>query len=205
MSIGLVGAHRTGKSTLAKLYAEKNGVEFLETRSSAVFKRLRLSPKKDYDFKTRLKIQEAILDDAADLYSGIQSPDWITDRTPVDMLAYTLADVQRENIDADNAERLRKYMERCFKVTNMYFSTLILVQPGIEIVEDDGKAPGNPAYLEHLNSLAMGLIVDERVKAAHFYIPRRMTDLDERLDCIDAALRVTTKRAEQMMERCQIH
>lgn len=205
MSVGLCGAHRTGKSTLARAYADKNGVAFLETRTSAVFKRLKLSPKKDYDFRTRLKIQEAILDDAIALYSEERTSDWITDRTPVDMLAYTLADVQRANLDHEDSDRLQRYMEKCFRVTNMFFSTLVLVQPGIEVVEEEGKAPGSPAYIEHLNSLAMGLMVDERIRAAHFYIPRSRTGIEDRLDCIDTAIRVTTRKAEEMLGRSPIH
>lgn len=204
MTIGLCGAHRTGKTTLARAYAEKNGIEFLETRSSAVFERLGLSPKEDYTFRVRLKIQEEILADAARLYAGA-GVDWITDRTPIDMLAYTLADVQRANLDHEDSERLLKYMSACFRTANMYFSTLVLVQPGIEIVEEEGKAPGNLAYIEHLNSLAMGLIVDERVKAGHFYIPRSKIEMDERLDCVDSAVNQTARRAADMMRQHAVH
>jgi hypothetical protein len=204
MAIGLCGPHRTGKSTLAKVYAEKQGVDFLATRSSAVFERLGLSPKEDYSFRTRLKIQEEILADAIALYS-VTGNDWITDRTPIDMLAYTLADVQRANIDDEDAERVKKYMEACIRATNMYFSTLILVQPGIEIVEDPTKAPGNMAYIEHLNALIMGLMVDERVRPAHFYVPRRMISIEERLNCVDTAVNVTVRKAQEMMLKVPVH
>jgi len=204
MSIGLVGAHRTGKSTLARSYAEKNGIEFLETRTSAVFERMGVSPKEDYTFRVRLQIQEEILADAVRLYATAGA-DWISDRTPIDMLAYTLADVQRANLNHEDSERLQRYIASCFRTANMYFSTLILVQPGIKIVEEEGKAPGNPSYIEHLNSLAMGLIVDERIKAGHFYIPRSMTGLDERMDCIDSAVNMTARKASEMMKHCLVH
>src|SRR3569832_345872 len=60
--IGLCGAHRTGKTSLAKAYAKKHGIAFMETSVSAIFKELGLDPAASFDFKTRLDIQEVILE-----------------------------------------------------------------------------------------------------------------------------------------------
>src|SRR3569832_863688 len=68
--IGLCGAHRTGKTSLAKAYAKKHGIAFMETSVSAIFKELGLDPAASFDFKTRLDIQEVILERLDAMYSG---------------------------------------------------------------------------------------------------------------------------------------
>ena len=59
--IGLSGAHRTGKSSLARAFAEKHGIPFVETSASQVFKDLGVDPAATHDFSTRLTVQEEIL------------------------------------------------------------------------------------------------------------------------------------------------
>lgn len=187
MTIGLVGAHRTGKTTLARLYAEREQIELVETSTSALFKELGFSPKADYDLKTRLFIQRKVLDAMDKAYckaSGV----FITDRTPLDALSYTLADVTRENINGELAKELEVYSSDCFKVLNRHFNILMLVSPGIELIEEEGKAPANTAYIEHIHNLALGLLVGEYVEANHYFIPRWMTNLDQRYEALAAAV-----------------
>lgn len=181
--IGLVGAHRTGKTTLAKAYAEETNVPFVETSSSAVFERLGYSPKADYDFGTRMVIQNAILDDAVEKYKQ-HTGMFITDRTPIDMVAYTMADIQRENITEEQSKEFAKYFHRCFEETNKRFMCLTLIQPGIKIVDAPGKAPPNQSYMEHLNTLMLGMLVGEFNTTSHFYLPRRTTDMEERVEAL---------------------
>lgn len=181
--IGLIGAHRTGKTTLARAFSEETGITFAETSSSAVFKELGFDPQKDYDFKVRLFIQNRILDAAEAVYkaSGVH---YITDRTPLDMLAYTMADIQRSNLDTDDSAMFVDYLERCFEVTNRHFASLIVIQPGIPLVDDKDKAPCNMAYMEHINSLAMGLVVDKRNNTGRHFIPKWMINHDERMAAV---------------------
>ena len=65
---------------------------------------------------------------------------------------------------------------------------ILLVQPGIQLVDEPGKAPINEGYIEHLNSLILGLTVDERLRPAHFYMPRSLKDIDERMVALEAAI-----------------
>lgn len=193
--IGLCGAHRTGKTSLARAYAEKHGIAFVETSVSAIFKDLGHDPSATFDFKTRLDIQEVILERLDVVYGALNPAEQaITDRTPIDMLGYTMSEAIGEAVSAADQERFAKYVDRCFDVTNRRFSCLVLVQPGIPLVYQPGKAIMNAAYIDHLNSLMLGLSVDQRVKAAHYYIPRRLVAMDERL----AALENAVGRAEHM-------
>lgn len=198
--IGLMGAHRVGKTTLAQAFAEQTEIELVKTSASAVFKRLGADPKKDYSLDERLSIQHEILTAAEHDYRSAPNT-FIADRTPLDMLAYTLADVQRENITEEQGVRIMEYADRCIDVTNKYFNLLVLIQPGIEVQEEDGKAPGNPAYMEHINQLCRGLMLDERLDCKRVAMTRDMTDIDDRLETVD---RVARRLVEEDMEQAKV-
>lgn len=184
--IGLAGAHRTGKTTLAKAYAEKYEYEFAQTSVSAIFRDLGHDPSESFDFKTRLSIQEQILIRMTRFYREVSNQRVITDRTPIDFMGYTLAEAVGETVQPEDQERLVRYMNDCFEVTNRFFSEIVVVQPGIPLVEEEGKAALNKGYIEHLNNLIIGLCCDERLKIAHFYIPRSRVELEARVLSIES-------------------
>ena len=175
---GLCGSHRTGKTTLAALVAEIRGITLVKTTTSEVFAANNLDPAADMDFATRLWIQHKIVAEALKVWQQEDSH-FITDRTPIDMMAYTLGDIQG-NTEVDFAE-LEKYLDYCFMVTNEVFSDLVVVQPAIPLVPEEGKARLNKAYIEHLNILILGLCSDERLHCPVHIIPRNVLDLDERV------------------------
>lgn len=195
--LGITGSHRSGKTTLARAYAAKEKVAYVEVRASDVFKDMGLDPAATYDFGTRLSVQEEILRRFDKAYAkhtaGLGA---VTDRTPIDLIAYTLADATGNAVGEEHQARLKKYIQDCLDVTNKRFSAVILIQPGIPLVHEEGKAALNEAYIEHLNSLMLGLLVDERVKVPHFYLKRHMTDLDVRLQALKNSARKIVERAE---------
>ena len=199
MIIGLTGAHRTGKSTLAKAFADKyhDEVKLCLTSASQVFQRLGYSPQAELDFETRLTIQEEILKELTKQYKEHTGQMAITDRTPIDMLAYTLAEVNRQTLTPKLDTRLRKYSERCYDVTNQYFGVLIVVQPGIPLVDDPTKAPATEGYIEHINALICGLVAQEVILPAHYYLARSSTDLLARVDAVDFCFDKAMQKAEQ--------
>ncbi len=176
--IGLCGSHRTGKTTLATLVAETRGIALVKTTTGKVFAAHNLDPAAEMDFATRLWIQHEIVAEALKIWQKEDS-NFITDRTPIDMMAYTLGDIQG-NTQVDFAE-LEKYLDYCFMVTNEVFHDLAVVQPAIPLVPEEGKARLNKAYIEHLNILILGLCSDERLHCPVHIIPRDVLDLDERI------------------------
>jgi len=186
--ISLTGAHRTGKTSLAKAYAEKHGITFVATTASAVFKRLGLDPAKTYDFGTRLMVQSEILKEFDVIWGQHSLEQAITDRCPIDLLGYTMAEAVGTAVKKKEIDRFERYVQECFDVLNKRFSVIVLVQPGIPIVKEKGKAALNKAYIEHLNSTMFGLMMDERTRVAHYYIRRNMTDMDDRLSALENAV-----------------
>lgn len=200
--IGLLGSHRTGKTTLAKAYAQKHDLAFVETSVSAIFKSLGLDPAAKFTFSERLDIQEEVLRVVDKSYDKINSLyGAIADRTPLDMLAYTMSEAIGDSVSEKDQARFEAYARKCFEVTNRRFSCVILVQPGIPVVHEEGKASLNAAYMEHLNSLMLGLSVDERVEIPHFYIPRSRLTIEDRMVSLESAMQVTDRAAIQDCER----
>ncbi len=195
--IGLCGAHRVGKTTLAKLYSESSKVPLLATSASAVFESMGLSPKLEYPFEVRLAIQENLLIHLDSLYRQHEGA-FVTDRTPIDLMGYTLADIARANVPGSLSDRVDDYVTRCYEVLNRNFSVVCLIQPGITILDAEGKAPAHKAYIEHLNDLMMGLMVSEKTACAHFYIPRKTLDMASRISCLNWAVNTTVKRHQEV-------
>jgi hypothetical protein len=177
-NLGLCGAHRTGKTTLAIAIASQLNVPFVRTTTSQVFAELGLDPAEPMDFKTRLFVQNHVLDAAEQVWQNSVSP-FVSDRTPIDMIAYTLGDIQgKTEVDFD---LLNQYIDRCYTSTNQFFQNLAIIQAGIPLIYEQGKAALNPSYIEHINVLVIGLCQDSRIKANVFCNPREAIALDLRI------------------------
>ncbi len=177
-NLGLCGAHRTGKTTLAIAISSLLNIPFVRTTTSQVFAQLGLDPAEPMDFQTRLFVQNHVLDAAEQVWQESASP-FISDRTPIDMIAYTLGDIQgKTEVDFD---LLNQYIDRCFASTNQFFQNLAIIQPGIPLVYEEGKAALNAAYIEHINILVIGLCSDRRLKTNVFCNARNAIDLEARI------------------------
>lgn len=198
---GLTGAQRTGKSTLARVFSENTGVPALYTSAREVFAELSLNPKVDYPLEVRLGIQRRILDSFDKQYRSVEGGVFIADRTPIDMMAYTLADIQRGNVPQKLEKEFEQYMADCIALSNSTFSILAIVQPGIPLADEEGKAPATFAYMEHINILIMGLVVSEAVESAHYYIPRAMLGVEQRVEAMKFAVKRTQERFDESKSR----
>lgn len=184
--IGLCGSHRTGKTTLAGKIAEKLKVPFIQTATSQVFARNGLDPAEHLDFASRIGIQHEILQEAEKDWKKAGGT-FITDRTPIDMMAYTMVDI----VGTSKVEfsELHKYFDRCYNITNRFFSCLFFLEPGIPIIYEKGKAALNRSYIEHLNVLMKGFILDDRLERPVRMIPKEILALEERASWVDQSLR----------------
>ena len=180
-SLGLCGAHRTGKTTLAKEIASELNISFVQTTTSQVFANLGLDPAATMDFATRLFVQNHVLDTAEKVWQNAVIP-FVSDRTPLDMIAYTLGDIHGKT--EVNFDALHQYIDRCLAITNQYFQNLAIIQPGIPLIYEEGKAALNDAYIEHINILVIGLCADSRLHAKVFCNPREAIALDVRINKI---------------------
>lgn len=198
--IGLLGSHRTGKTTLAQAFAREFNIPFVRTSGSEVFAMLGKDPKVEYPIAERIAIQEAILHAFERQYAEATKryEVWISDRTPIDLASYMLADIQRSTLVGSSgvATMVTDYVKRCLEATNRSFSTVVLVQPGIPLVEEEGKAPCCPAFIDHINALQAGLLLDQRLMVGHYMIPRRYINLQDRINAVAKAVEHATTMVE---------
>lgn len=195
--IGLCGAHRTGKTTLAKAFAERFGVPYVDVNTRGVVESMGLKLEEIEDFETRLRLQHAILDNAIEIYRKAPAV-FITDRTPIDMAAYMLCDCRIQMTVAES-NAVMEYVQRCLEATTI-FSLLIYVPTGLEYVEEPNKPPLNIAYQEMHGLLVRGLIEDQRLGMPAYSISRHCLGLEERVNAVASIYNDMIKEFQRVKE-----
>ena len=161
-NLGLCGAHRTGKTTLAKALSFALDMPFISINTSEIFAANHIDPASAMDFRTRLGIQRKILNHAC-LEWQIATSAFICDRTPIDMMAYTLAEVSGKTLDPFMESELSYYLDDCKKAVEKYFGCVVLIPPAIPIVDAIGKASPSKGYIDHIHLLCLGLLHNSHV------------------------------------------
>lgn len=179
MRLGLCGAQRVGKTTLARAFSEQFNIPFVQTNTRLVFQRLGLDPKEQLPIERRITTQFHILEELNRQWE--EAPNAIFDRTPFDVLAYMEADVLRD-FPKDCEEAYLGYRKRCLDYA-ANFGAIVLVQPGIPIIEEEGAAQGSLPYMEHFNSLCKAYLT--YYPKTTVTMPRDMLKLYERVAFLD--------------------
>jgi hypothetical protein len=183
MGLGLAGAHRTGKTTLADALVEANKCAFVSPSRTGLAKEMGITLYAGMPMSQRLDYQEALLKLSEAAYAE-QNGFFVTDRTPIDFAAYALTDWSPVESTQHEEIRLGEYVAMCLDVTNRYFFHIGVLQPGIPYTVEPGKPEPRPLYQEFLNTLIIGLCMDSAVLCNCTFIPRRVIDLNERLQII---------------------
>uniref|UniRef100_A0AAU6W0L1 Thymidylate kinase n=1 Tax=Pseudomonas phage Nican01 TaxID=3138540 RepID=A0AAU6W0L1_9CAUD len=168
--LGLMGTHGSGKTTLAQAYADKHpGTTFIKTSVSDVYKSFDLDPKVRMTLERRMEVQEKVLavllqqwEDGL-LKHNLSDSFIITDRTPFDLIGYTLAEVSGyDDISDELSQRITGYLLQC-KLAAQAFDGVIHVPINLPMVADPtGKvrAASSFAYRLHLDMLMTKSVLD---------------------------------------------
>lgn len=203
MSIGISGASGSGKSTLAKAFALKESWLFVPSPAQACFQELGL-PFVGLSFEDRLRVQDLILTRFDQALTECRNELWITDRTPIDMMAFMLAE-WGQRCDAAQGEMLIKYMDRCFEVLNRHFTMIMMVPPGIPYVDDGSRPAENKAFVMVQSLLIEQLMREIRTMPWAVQIVPGVHDLEVRVATVAVFWRKNIERAVAMREEALVH
>lgn len=197
--LGLVGTHGSGKTTLCEAFAAAHpGTTFIKTGVSDVYKAMGLDPKTRMTLERRMEVQEAVLSHLCEQWEKglLKHPGdegWvITDRTPYDMIGYTLAEVSGyDDISEELSGRVLNYILRC-RLAAQAFDGFVHVPIALPMVADPtGKvrAASSLAYRVHLDMLMIKALEDggENLYRVHGI------DLRERIRCVERAFDTVAK------------
>lgn len=183
MIIGLAGAHRTGKTTLAKIIAEELEIDFVSSSFGEAAKRHGYDAVADMTLTERIGMQIKVLHEHQNFLMANRKV-VITDRTPIDMLAYTLAEVGMQShtqVEASVLQAVEAYKQLCLALTSKFYKTVFVLGPLDHYAEEPGKPAFNTAFQSHIQLLIDGAACNlEGVQLAFI----ETTDLAERREIV---------------------
>ena len=192
IAIGLSGAHRTGKTTLAKELAKKMGMNFSPSFVSKIFEKRGFDPRSTLPIMDRLTIQQEILDAHVDTWLSA-SGGFVTDRTYLDFIAYTLCNVRQEDLNDPVVNRmLNKFIDDVEEAT-MCFEHIFVLRPGIGVMEEPGKASTNWFHIKQLDTAICGTALDMMSRFdvednAILIMPDEALELNHRVELIKGVI-----------------
>ena len=142
---GLAGAHRSGKSTLAKDISKQTGIPYVNSSVTEQMKIAGYSGVQNLSLEERIEAQELLLEFYLEKLDAAPKP-YITDRTPLDMVAYTLGELTMHNSSAELGKRYDQYCVSCIQATKSYFSHIFITRPLETYEVDPTKPPQNLGY-----------------------------------------------------------
>ena len=223
--IGIAGAHRVGKSTLCK-ELEKSGEGFYKYVPTDLTKTLEahgvtadeLQKRPIFEF---LQIQFAVLYQIINTIEECRRQEgvFVVDRTPIDALAYLWANFNAADFESlyynriGSKEQTQEIYENINRFRNVAYEAcqddlamIFFVQPGIEIVKEDGKALPDRLYQDHLSRFMISdlrMMQEDLISKKHKrgyqwvkILPKDMTDLNKRVLLINETF--SSKMYEQM-------
>lgn len=193
LKIGVVGSHRTGKTTicqeLKKVFPELKLINS-SVSSHPVWKQYNKSPDDVLTFKERLLIQIELIEYVTNLISINQKNDFIIDRTPIDVLGYlycSLDSTVNKELDSE-VNKLKQVVIESIQQLN----TIIFINPGLENSVSNNElfvsGKNNPTfqsliYRDALTNCMLG-IINRYVSTKVIIIPEEIINLQERLEFI---------------------
>lgn len=187
MRIGLCGAHRTGKSTLAATVAERTGLFFNDQGVVNTVKKTGFNMATDSRITPGLPLQSQIMDG---LLERLVGDDFVSDRTPIDAAAYLLADATAGAGDAATHEEVLQYMDKAVRETFRRFDLLVLIPPALSVEAHPDKPPVNAAYQMHHHLLCRSMLLErEEWLATAVELPVDVLDLTERAIFVEAHIK----------------
>ena len=126
---------------------------------------------------------------------------FVTDRTPMDMFAYTIAEVSMHNTDEAFGEEIVRYCNACTQATLNYFGLVFIVQP-LELYErQPDKPPLNMAYQSHIQILIQTIVMNSGIP----YLMVPIETVQGRIDTCINSLNAYKMKQKEGLETRNLH
>lgn len=180
----LIGAHRTGKTSIAQEVSRNLSIEFVPSFTSTLFKEIGFDPRQSWGASKRLEVQKLVLERhiaSWKSYMGSGNP-WITDRSPIDFIVYTMNDAI--TWDDSSYEDYIGYLSDCIEAHKEFFSLSLLIQPDGVIEEGDAPYKGRASRVlqDCMNTSYKGILSSSLTDGEDFYIVKDSSRLGKRLE-----------------------
>jgi len=184
--IGLAGTHRSGKTTMAKAFAEDYGCDFVTISMTQIMADMGLEPADIQDVKTRLKVQHKAVEACDRVFTGRKTA-FISDRTPIDVAAYTLGDAVQGFYGTEHDAEVLKLIDDCIDITNMAFAGVLYVPPSpkIKYVMEAGKPRPDDAYQAHIDVLVAGLMNKPELTVETWFLRKECHEPEKRAKVLE--------------------
>ena len=198
--IGLAGTHRTGKTTLAKAWAARHGCDYVTLSVSKILADMGMTTKQVSDCSdTRLELQQELLR-RSNIAFFEKAGSFISDRTPIDIAAYTLADAIEGYYSDAQWSVVQQIVDDCIEITNNAFHCLLMLrpEPSIGYKAEPGKPMPDMAYQMHHSIVIAGLMREEELTVPVQKMRKgKATDLPSRLAVLEHVTNTIITQAHQ--------
>jgi hypothetical protein len=184
--IAISGVHRSGKTTLGEKVNEMISFTFfpMNISYSPAWRMFGVKPTDQMSFIKRIELQDALLDYMISKYKVFNQIDnWVTDRSPLDLIAYLLVNVDET---ANDADRIVKFIEKCERTMNKYLDCNFIVRMSEDVdmislnsdTDKQGEVYSSRVYRLSIDQMMVGLMMDmsKKVTTSIIEIPQ---DYDE--------------------------
>lgn len=161
MAFGITGSHRSGKSTLAKDIAASLHIPYHDASVTKVMQEAGVNAVGNLSLEERMNAQEFMLDKTIEILAKVPRP-FITDRTPIDMIGYTMGELTMHNSSIEMGNRIADYAKRCIKATEDNFAMVFVLEPLPVFAVDPNKPPPNLGYQQMVQYIMEGAALNVR-------------------------------------------
>lgn len=194
MRLGFTGAHRSGKTTLANFAASEYGLTKIDSPAGKIvqgfgfdmgwdnrlaFNRFEGNGSVVTGIDMQWEIYNSLLDSLSEAKDN-----YVSDRTPIDVAAYLMADATGYVGDEWAREQTVLMAEQAIRDTERLFDVVILTPPLLYYLEEVGKPANNPAYQEHHHFLCRGILFDDDLDLFWDEIRRESFSLETRTNFV---------------------
>jgi len=206
MIYGLTGASGTSKTTLGRELSKRLDIPFVPTSITEMAADLGLpSPVAPLNLNDRTVCQVELLTAMCKFLESLPHP-CIIDRTPLDLLAYMLAEVHMHaHIDASEILMgvINDYSLYCIGIAKRFLTVIYCLEP-LPTYEVDSKRPAwNPAYHRHVQWLIKGVMAELSGFAPHFTVPAM--SLEERTELVGNSISSHMDAIQKQREAAVLH